>query len=152
MESFNLIGGARTVLHIDLKSHSFDIHQTRVHVCQNWVYYYKLHSVELKGGLDHVDTFQAFNTADGTYKISENGLYTIIVGLGSYNGNCNKDYIVTATYSPVEGTRTIEKGRYGQTESTNTFTRWFFQGTILQIETGQGEVSEANFQLTIVIH
>merc|ERR1711970_1405846 len=84
-----------------------------------------------------------FSSADATYTISEDGLYSLIIG--TFSGSCDPYYIVQVK-DEFHGSEII----FEKSEKTNIFTGWLTAETTLKIWTLHTSYYNTDFKITII--
>merc|ERR1719233_2304882 len=144
-ESFKLNSGGdvKEIETITVSSHYSDTDYMKMafYVCGNERdYYYHLSYVTLENATNATK----FSTDDATYTISEDGLYSLIIG--TFSGSCDPHYIVHVK-DKFQGSEFI----FGKSEKTNIFTGWMTAETTLKIMTRYAYYrSNSNFKMTII--
>ena len=142
-ESFKLNGGGDDVKKIEtiaLQSHSKSGTRKTFQVCGSNRNYYQLSSIYLREETNAT----RFSTVDATYTISEDGLYTLIIG--TFSGSCDPYYVVEVN-DKIQGSGFI----FEQSERTNASDRWLNEGTTLKIWTlHTNSRTNSNVRITII--
>jgi len=142
-ESFKLNGGGDDVKKIEtiaLQSHSHSGTRKTFQVCGSNRNYYQLSFISLRKEMNAT----RFSTVDATYTISEDGLYTLIIG--TFSGSCDPYYVVEVN-DKIQGSGFI----FEQSERTNASDRWLNEGTTLKIWTlHTNSRTNSNVKITII--
>jgi len=143
-ESFKLKDGGGDVKKIEtiaLNAHSYGTRSSiNYQVCGTSRNFYQLTSVLLRAETNAT----RFSSVDATYTISEDGLYSLI--MGTFSGSCDPYYIVQVK-DEFQGSEII----FEKSEKTNIFTGWLTAETTLKIWTLYTSFrSNSNFKITII--
>merc|ERR1719446_408234 len=143
-ESFTLNSGGdvKKIETIAVTSHWIDGGmQMAFFVCGNERNYYHLSYVTL----EDLTNATRFSTDDATYTISEDGLYSLIIG--TFSGSCDPTFIVHVK-DKFQGSEFI----FVKSEKTNIFTGWLAAETTLKIMAVYtfDYISNSDFKITII--